>query len=534
MSLSCSTVCLVLSIALAIGRASSSGIKQKSLMGPPSDFPRYVPPSPFDSAVSSRSLMLPWAAVREGDPYLATFAVDSAEYITVALISTKVEALELVVKDASGVVAQPSQSVSEPIGMDGLTYPTLTLAFVKLAIGSWSLEISTDSVDIIQAAILIGYSGPVVWHTSIDTHELLTGSTVNILAVASDNQGLQERQSGEMPKALENVFIDDASVTLFYPNGTTVVENMQPGESGDISGTSFRLAIRPTVPGTYIMWTSSNGVFRTSNTSVTFQRSSWMTFNIVDKSVSLTGKVQGHSEHLPLISDPESSLCSDKPHFWISASVKTEPSVNPQYRVYAEVWGKHFITGKEVAVAWISGMSDVLHDSPSTGVLSLRLDIIWLLKAWAVPPYSLHQVRVEEIGSFISVSSMDDIPIELSDSLSDQLKKIVSTNGSELNMHLSQSNHCISNNSTLAKSGRKLILVHGYCTQERTFPESQFTDVAFFEDFKQSRTTDEFARLIHDFGEQFESFGLAAHSHGGVASLHLYTYYESGLDEAVR
>lgn len=523
----CSTAGLVLSNALATSRPI-----HKSLMGPPSEFPRYVPPSPFDSAVSSRSLMLPWAAVRDGDPYVATFAVDSSDYITVALISTRVEDLRTVIRDASGVVARPSQSVNESIGMDGLTHPTVTLVFVKPVVGKWLLEISTDSTDLIQAAVLIGYSGQVIWHSSVDTHKLLTGSTVNIMAVATDQQGLQERQSGQMPKALKGVFIDEASVTLFDPNGTTVVDNMQPSDSGDSGGTAFSLAFQLTVPGTYIMWTSSSGVFRTDNSLVTFQRSSWMMFNVVDKSVSLTGAVQGHREHLPLISDVKGSLCSDRPHFWITAAVKTEPSVNPQYRVYAEVWGRHFITGKEVAIAWISGMSDVVQDSPSTGTLSLRLDLIWLLKAEAFPPYSLRQVRVEETGSFISVSSMDYIPIVLSNNLSDQLKHIVVTNGSELNMHLSQSNLCTSNNSNATKSGGKLILVHGYCSQERTFPESDFTDVAFFEDFKQSRTTDTFARLILEFGEQYESFGLAAHSHGGVASLHLYTYYESGLDKA--
>ncbi|HOP23097.1 MAG TPA: conditioned medium factor, partial [Gammaproteobacteria bacterium] len=39
-----------------------------------------------------------------------------------------------------------------------------------------------------------------------------------------------------------------------------------------------------------------------------------------------------------------------------------------------------------------------------------------------------------------------------------------------------------------------------------------------------------FAQRIRDFGAQFSSFGIVAHSQGGAASLHLYTYYWSGLD----
>ena len=38
--------------------------------------------------------------------------------------------------------------------------------------------------------------------------------------------------------------------------------------------------------------------------------------------------------------------------------------------------------------------------------------------------------------------------------------------------------------------------------------------------------------LIRNFGAALPSFGIVAHSQGGAASLHLYTYYWSGLDYA--
>jgi pimeloyl-ACP methyl ester carboxylesterase len=38
--------------------------------------------------------------------------------------------------------------------------------------------------------------------------------------------------------------------------------------------------------------------------------------------------------------------------------------------------------------------------------------------------------------------------------------------------------------------------------------------------------------LLAQFGSQWNSFGTVAHSQGGMAALHLYSYYWSGLDNA--
>ena len=518
---------------------SCGKITYKSLMGSPSEFPQHVTPSPYDSAVSSLSYMPPWASISVGNPYVTTFEVDAVDYVTVAVVTESAsdfQLMKMVVSDPNRNEVTPTLQTNESIGMDGLTYPTLTMAFVQPMAGQWCIVISTSCSDVKHAAVLVGYSGSLIWHSAFDTHELLTGNTINVYAVATDQAGLLARQSGQMPKSMENAIVEDASVTLFNPNDTTCVKKMEPSltDNGDNAKTLL-LTIQPTVAGTYRMWTTVSGKILSGDKSAKFQRSSWMIFRVVDKSLRLTGNAHIHREHFPLLS--HSTMFSDcqKPHFWVAISVEPEASVNKVYRVYGQVWGKHFIVGSDVAVAWVSGMSDVLHDDTLGNVVSLRLDVEWLLKTWAFPPYSLRQVRIEEVDSFITVASTEDVKIEMSESLSNEVKDIVSTNGSKLEMCTFQSNYPLSNNSKrFDENGGKLILVHGYCAQERTFPESDFTDVAYFEDFKQSRTTDEFARLIQEFGDQFESFGLASHSHGGAASLHLYTYYESGLDKAVR
>lgn len=79
--------------------------------------------------------------------------------------------------------------------------------------------------------------------------------------------------------------------------------------------------------------------------------------------------------------------------------------------------------------------------------------------------------------------------------------------------------------------GKRLLLVHGYCSGG-VWPASQFSSASTFLDVNQNRSHDVFAQKIKAFGNTWNSYGVVAHSQGGAASLHLYTYYWSGLDNA--
>lgn len=104
-------------------------------------------------------------------------------------------------------------------------------------------------------------------------------------------------------------------------------------------------------------------------------------------------------------------------------------------------------------------------------------------------------------------------------------------------------------------NGGKLVLVHGYCAGQNEFPLSQFENAVHFEDFEQSRTTDEFALKLRQFGDQFPAFSIVrhcwsltmsnkltrsigtqpvqvGHSQGGLAATHLHAYYWSNLENA--
>ena len=75
--------------------------------------------------------------------------------------------------------------------------------------------------------------------------------------------------------------------------------------------------------------------------------------------------------------------------------------------------------------------------------------------------------------------------------------------------------------------------MHGYCSSDVWGPvQYQFSDSDVFHDLEENRSHDQFANEIINFGSQYNSYGIVAHSQGGAASLHLYTYYWSGLDYA--
>lgn len=78
-----------------------------------------------------------------------------------------------------------------------------------------------------------------------------------------------------------------------------------------------------------------------------------------------------------------------------------------------------------------------------------------------------------------------------------------------------------------------LVLTHGYCADANPWPAAQFgADAWRYEQPNQNLSHDAFAIDIATRAAQFKSYGLIGHSQGGCASLHLYTYYWSGLDWA--
>jgi len=153
----------------------------------------------------------------------------------------------------------------------------------------------------------------------------------------------------------------------------------------------------------------------------------------------------------------------------------------------------------------------------------------WLEYSWTVPPFTLKNVRVQEKNiqtvlsqlAQVSVVTSEDIPKEV------YLKKVVEISDEMRNGPRPPKFQRKEN----AAPG-KVILVHGYCSDGTPFSESDFTNYAVFRDPNANRNLDEFANLIINFAnaQGIASFSIIGHSQGGLAALHLATYFWSGLD----
>ncbi len=199
---------------------------------------------------------------------------------------------------------------------------------------------------------------------------------------------------------------------------------------------------------------------------------------------------------------------------------------NGRFRVMAEVWGtdpsQKAATAK--AVSWLSTIAEINH-----GELTLQLDDRWLLDQGVSGPYALKNIRLEDTQYYINMLAVDELPLLLP-SIRQQSKS--SYKGGITESMLQGDKPAVLNNRPKAAGG-KLMLVHGYCSGDAWGPvQNQFSNYVKFTDFNQNRSHDQFARLIDSYGDNFPSFGVVAHSQGGAAALHLYTYYWSGLDNA--
>lgn len=159
------------------------------------------------------------------------------------------------------------------------------------------------------------------------------------------------------------------------------------------------------------------------------------------------------------------------------------------------------------------------------GELNLGLDLRWIGRSAAGSDFELRNLRIEDPDTFIPVARADRMAISTPRL---PAAALVATKSIDEEMLMGPRPQGLT-----TKAGGKLLLVHGYCSGNVWGPVSgQFSNDAVFLDTNQNRSHDQFAVLIGTFGSAYSSFGVVAHSQGGAASLHLYTYYWSGLDYA--
>ncbi|MFG0299146.1 MAG: hypothetical protein ACF8K1_06060 [Phycisphaerales bacterium JB047] len=193
---------------------------------------------------------------------------------------------------------------------------------------------------------------------------------------------------------------------------------------------------------------------------------------------------------------------------------------NDRTIVAAEVWGR----SKEgmVPVCWLSRVCDANR--------SLMLDPQLVLDASVDPAtIELRQVRVHDVDSLVPTQIVERVATNVDSAMVEQALG----SDAEHEPALVRYDGASTAPRGALPGGHRLLLVHGYCSGGNPFTTAHFSsDIAVFHDPEVSRSHDAFALEILNQTAPMKSFGVAAHSQGAMAALHLYTFYFSGLDWA--
>lgn len=203
--------------------------------------------------------------------------------------------------------------------------------------------------------------------------------------------------------------------------------------------------------------------------------------------------------------------------------------------VSAEVWGAD-AAGEVVPVAWLSRMMESPEAAAGEADLVLTLDVRWMNRAGVTELVELRELRVQDPATEVPLDRLAVLPLPAGplpaaagaapgpvteDMLAGRPPGTSAPLGDGFE------------GAGAASAARALMLVHGYCSSGTPWPVGQFSEPKrVFLDPDQNRSHDAFALLIRAAGADLGSFGVVAHSQGGPAALHLYTYYRSGLDRA--
>ena len=488
-----SVVCLA-ALAAQVS-AQSLDLQAKQLAGPPEEFQMMQPADVEANAVSSKAALIPvsFSTSKKSNSWRQSIPMDEVNARVLLLKSSSSnwefnfgEQGKSAPERASTRASVHTQTT---FGMQDAQVPAELFAFENLKATNYSVEINSN--DGAEGFILIeGDEATQLVSYPMD-RQFALGQPVTILARL---QNLDARAE-----------ITNASLNVTSPSGerssTGLFDDGQhnDGAAGDgLFGASFSAL----EVGDYRAQVLANG-------------------SVADKSVVRS------AEHLipviddqVLLSNGDAALVEGRVNGRLALSIPMLANKTAKhYRVYAQVWGTD-ARGAETPIAWVSTMA-----IPSQGAAHLELDQRWIARAGAGAPYSLREIRVEDPDHFITLASTDRINVR------DSIRPVAAQRAVEIDDTMRMGVKPQAQATFERGVGTRLLLVHGYCSNS-VWPAANFTNASVFLDTNQNRSNDQFAQRIKTFGNTWNSYGVVAHSQGGMASLHLYNYYWSGLDNA--
>jgi hypothetical protein len=384
------------------------------------------------------------------------------------------------------------------VGLDGVKFPAEVFSFNYVKAGNWQVEISVPKGRNLREGETSGYlvvssKSPYQVYSYVDTHQTLVGRNIGIYTSVFDYSADGD---SAIPTNIEGV-IQNIKGEITLPNGATQKLNFDTNGYGNFV---------PQNAGAYRVQIIVEGI---SPKGENFIRTSEQLIQVVGDNVRF-----GKSTYTNLLDDTRLEI--NLPTNGLQAGRKVI--------AYGEVWAKDS-EGAEMPVAWLGGMS-VAEGKGFRTNLPVILDARWIANADEKSGFELRNVRIQDADYFVTLAEAKKIDL-IVPAMPENAKNFSGEITDEMRMG---KRPALPNKESAV--GGKLMLVHGYCSGGNSFPTSQFTGEIVFNDPNQNRTHDQFANLIRNFGASYPSFGIVAHSQGGAASLHLYTYYWSGLDYA--
>lgn len=502
-------------LAVAGGAFAAQGIMAKQVAAPPSDIASGMVrlPRAGEIGIRSHSAMVPVRLAPDADgnwTWDGVLPVDSDEAVSLMLLSPEAAAWDAEVTEP-GARPQRLEDLSWRggvrheqawIGAEESAVPGELWRIERPRRGEWRLHIRAASSETgglrPEGYVLLSSKSPYRVFSSLATYHLVPGEQVGLVTRVYDAR--TARREGA-PEPLTGIVLS-AQVSLRLPDGGSLSLPMvddglhADGAAGDgIFGALFEAEEL----GDYTAQVTVEGV---TPEGAPLIRTTEHVFPVVAAPARLTGEASAEMRDGALA---------------LQIGADTDAEAGPVL-VSAELWGTAD-DGSMRPVVWTGGVV-----TPA-GSLDLRVDPRWLALAGVREPLELRNVTVRDRDTFVPVSTLDREEVVLHGELVVP-KAAPSSITEEMLMGPRPRTAPVSSDKA---SGGKLLLVHGYCSGG-VWPTSHFSNYAVFQDYHQNRTHDQFTRLIRDFGAQFPSFGIVAHSQGGCAALHLYTYYWSGLD----
>lgn len=490
---------------------SANALNSKQLAGPPAEFEFMRQAQPEQSAFSSRTALLPVSLqeTKAGNwVWDSNLAIDNQDFSFIVFSNGskewQIELVNPVTQKIQAVEKLAVNSKSTQYGINQNNYAGVQYSFKNLDTGNWKMRIKTQGEpEQFNGFVLVSSDSKYKMSSYKTNLDQIVDHKIHFVAQSTTNEKTIEALKDFNP-------IKSAFMAVTFPTGQQKrVAMYDDGLHGDNRANDglFGGDFVASEIGDYSVQINTSGQ---NPDGTPFFRTAEHYVPVIGQTLTMSKTKQAESF----------SLSDNRLNISLNVSNKAKSS-NNRYRIIAEVWGESATEKATMKpVSWISTITNI-----NNGKLNIELDARWIAMSNTLGSFELRNLRIEDADNFIPLVTKESINLKVA-SLPKAASKSFSGNiTNEMMMGVRPVQKSTN------KAGSKLLLVHGYCSSNvwGSFA-GQFASSATFLDLEANRSHDDFARRIANFGAQHSSFGVVAHSQGGAASLHLYTYYWSGLD----